>query len=184
MNDIHWIPLVIVLLAAVIAAVTDVWKFRVYNALTIPLFLSGLLFHLVNSGWSGLGGSLAGAAFGFFVLIFPYALGLMGAGDVKLLAGVGAWMGLIATAQIFAVSSLVAGVYAIALILIRGELADSWRTTKSILLTFAMLGSKSGKEDLVSSLAVDKQRRLRVIPFGAMVPFGVVGAGCWIHFLR
>ena len=39
------VPIMIVLLAAFVAAITDIWKFKVYNALTVPLLVSGLLYH-------------------------------------------------------------------------------------------------------------------------------------------
>ena len=46
--------------------------------------VSGLLFRLGRLGWS-----LAGTAVGLALLLPAYAIGGMGAGDVKLLAGVG-----------------------------------------------------------------------------------------------
>ena len=47
----------------------------------------------MQSGWEGFFGSLAGIAIGFAVLILPYLMGILGAGDVKLLMGIGAWIG-------------------------------------------------------------------------------------------
>lgn len=180
MADLASLPAIIALIAASVGAVTDVWKYRVYNVLTIPLFVTGLLFHGLLSGWSGLSASLTGALFGFAVLIVPYALGLMGAGDVKLMAGVGAWLGLSTTSLVFVASALIAGVYACALIFYRGKLRDSWLTIKLILFRFALLGMHFGREDLVEELSVGADRRLRVIPFGAMVPLGIIGAFLWI----
>src|SRR4051812_45954857 len=78
----------VVLCAALIAAVTDVWKFKVHNALTLPLLLSGLVYHAVVGGMDGFSDSLLGALFGFGVLIVFYAMGGMGAGDVKFMAGI------------------------------------------------------------------------------------------------
>src|SRR5262249_14558706 len=101
-GDIHWesravpdvplIPASIVLSASLVAAVMDLWKFKVYNALTVPLFLTGLAYHFAAGGVHGLLGSLSGALFGFAVLIVAYAMGGMGAGDVKLMAAIGAWL--------------------------------------------------------------------------------------------
>jgi prepilin peptidase CpaA len=184
MEVAFWLPILIAFSAALVAAVTDVWKFRVYNVLTIPLFLTGLVYHVVFSGWSGLGSSFLGALFGFGSLIVPYLLGLMGAGDVKLMAGVGAWLGMPVTLFVFVVSSLVAGLYATALILIRGKVGESLLIMRLIFYRFAALGMHFGKEDLVEQLSLGADRRLRVIPFGAMVPIGIVGALLWVYWFN
>jgi prepilin peptidase CpaA len=179
MAEISWQVLVVTISAATVAAVTDVWKFRVYNALTIPLALIGLLYHSVINGVGGLADSALGLLFGFSVLLLPYILGLIGAGDVKLMAGVGAWLCFPATAIVFAASALVAGVYALVLILYRGQLGESWMTMKLICYRFASLGIHLRKQDLVEPLSQSPDRRLRLIPFGAMVPLGMVMAMLW-----
>ncbi len=175
-----WIPLVVVSLAACIGATTDVRAFRVPNYLTFPLIFTGLCYHAVVGGTSGFTQSLMGALFGLCVLLAPYLLRLMGAGDVKLLAGVGAWLGLPITVVVFVVSALVAGIYAMVLILIRGKLRESLITIKLILYRIATLGILLGKEDMVELLAEQPDRRLRVIPFGAMIPLGIAGAVLWL----
>lgn len=178
-----WIPVVVALVASCIAAITDIRKYRVYNSFTIPLFLSGVAYNTVIGGWSGLGASLAGAAFGFGVLFVPYLLGLMGAGDVKLLAAVAAWLCLKMAVVVFVVTSLVAGIYACILIGYRGKIGESWKTLKLIFYRFAALGIYFGKDDLVESYSTGTDHRLRVIPYGAMIPFGVVGAVIWFCWL-
>ncbi|MEE9603540.1 MAG: A24 family peptidase [Thermoguttaceae bacterium] len=176
MTDHLMLPTVVVLIGTCVGAVTDVWKFRVYNSLTFPLLVTGLLYHGLVGGWPALTSSSLGVCFGFAILIIPYLLGLMGAGDVKLLAGVGAWLGLPLTVMVFVISSLVAGAYAVVLILYRGRIGESLSTLKLILYRMASLGMHFGKEDLVETLSEGTDRRLRVIPFGAMIPIGVIGA--------
>lgn len=179
-----WIPVVVVLVAGGIGAVTDIWRYRVYNVLTFPLIFSGILYHGIVGGWTGVSDSLAGALFGFAVLALPYLLGLMGAGDVKLLTGVGAWLGLYPTAIVFVASSLITGVVAVGMILYRGRLLESWIVIKLIFYRFAALGMHFGKEDLVEDLSTGPDRRLRVIPFGAMIPLGIIGALMWFNWFR
>ncbi len=176
------LPVLVALAAACVGAVTDVWRFRVYNLLTFPLIFSGFLYHALLDGRNGLAISLLGCLFGLGVLIFPYLLGLMGAGDVKLLAGIGAWLGVESTMIVFVVSALVTGVYALGLIIYRGRLHESWLTVKVIFYRFAALGAYLGKDDIVESLDNCKDRRLRLIPFGAMVPLGIVGALIWFNW--
>src|SRR2546423_14815996 len=93
-------PLAFICAGMVVAAVIDGWKLKVPNWLTFPLVLSGWalgLLHnfglLESTGQGGIGASLAGTALGF-VLLFPvYAIGGLGAGDVKMQMGFGAWIG-------------------------------------------------------------------------------------------
>ncbi|MHC4180779.1 MAG: A24 family peptidase [Planctomycetota bacterium] len=69
----------------VVAAVIDGWKLKVPNWLTFPLVISGWVYSAAFFGWSGLGWSLVGTGVGLALLLPAYAIGGMGAGDVKLL---------------------------------------------------------------------------------------------------
>src|SRR5215831_10531742 len=93
-------PLLFICLAMVVAAVIDGWKLKVPNWLTLPLIVSGWLLGLLHNvgllastGVGGIGASLAATALGFALLLPVYAIGGMGAGDVKMQMGFGAWMG-------------------------------------------------------------------------------------------
>jgi prepilin peptidase CpaA len=81
---------IVVVLAA---CVPDIRTRRIPNALTFGAALAAAIFHGATSGWSGLMVSVAGWMVGA-ALFFPFfALRGMGAGDVKLMAAVGAWLG-------------------------------------------------------------------------------------------
>src|SRR6516164_8292319 len=96
----HW-PLWFICLAMIVAAVIDGWKLKVPNWLTFPLVISGWGLGLAHDfGWladptgiGGIGAALAGTALGFILLFPVYAIGGMGAGDVKMQMGFGAWVG-------------------------------------------------------------------------------------------
>src|SRR3954464_9672858 len=96
---VHW-PLTLVCVAMIVAAVIDGWKLKVPNWLTFPLVLSGWALGLCHdfglfdgTGSGGSGPSLAGPALGFALLFPVYSIGGMGAGDVKMQMGFGAWIG-------------------------------------------------------------------------------------------
>ena len=112
MFQLYPVPIVMVLVAALIAAVTDVWKFKVYNLLTFPLLASGLLYHAIYGGTAGLAGSFVGALAGFTLMIMLYTMGGMGAGDVKFVTALGAWLGLPLTLYVLMAGCIAAGVYA------------------------------------------------------------------------
>ena len=86
--------LLVVLL--VTAAVMDWRTYRIPNWLTAGGMALGLIYNTVTfQPWhEGLLGSLAGLGVGLVVLLPVYALRVMGAGDVKLMAMVGAFVGL------------------------------------------------------------------------------------------
>jgi len=159
-------PVVVVLVATLVAGIIDVRKFTIPNFLTLPLLLAGVIYHMViggiGHGWagagSGLAGSLLGVLVGLSLLMTFHLLGGIGAGDVKLLAGVGAWLGWGPTLYVFLASSLAAGAYALFMLLfMKGALA--WHGT-------------SGER--VEATVKQANRRRRLIPFGAMIAVGVV----------
>jgi prepilin peptidase CpaA len=102
----------IVLLLAV-AAFVD-WRIRrIPNWLTFTLVVSGLAQSFTPGAMTSPGNAMLGLLAGF-VLIFPlYALRAVGGGDVKLLAGIGAWFGPQAALGVFAVEAVVGMVMAL-----------------------------------------------------------------------
>jgi len=87
---IHWLVLGGVLLAA---AVTDIRYGKVYNSLTYPAAIAGVLYHALSPVGLGLTAAAAGAAAGGGVLFLFYVYRIVNGGDVKLMAAVGAWCG-------------------------------------------------------------------------------------------
>ena len=87
------VPIFVVLACALVASITDVSKFKVYNVLTFPCFISGLVYGLCSAGWNGLWLALFGALLGLTILLIPYLMGGLGAGDVKFVMAIGTWIG-------------------------------------------------------------------------------------------
>ena len=76
-----------------IAGSTDWWKRKIPNWLTVGAFALGLAFHSATQGWVGVRFTLAGFALGFGILFVLWMTGSAGAGDVKLMGALGAWLG-------------------------------------------------------------------------------------------
>ena len=78
----------LVTVTLVVAAVIDGVKLKVPNWITFPMILSGWTYSFVAGDAEGLMWSVVGTIVGLGLLMPAYAIGGMGAGDVKLLAGV------------------------------------------------------------------------------------------------
>lgn len=82
---------VIVLLA--IALYTDVKRGKIYNIATFPSMAFGMLVNGWCCGFDGIKWSVLGWGVSLGIFFFPYILGGLKAGDVKLLCAVGAIKG-------------------------------------------------------------------------------------------
>lgn len=122
--------------ALIVATITDIKSQRIYNWLTFPLILSGLATHTIFGGLEGLKFSGAGLGIGFVVMAVPYFLGVMGAGDVKLMTGIGAWLGASTTFTAFLFTCIAGGVYAIGVLVFRPELLKA--VFRNIVNTFTV----------------------------------------------
>lgn len=100
----------------IVAAATDIHDQRVPNWLTFPAALLAVVLHVYAAGMQGLLFSLGGYASGFALLIIFYAVGGMGAGDVKLLATVGAFLGPREVLSVFSLAAVFGAIYAVGVI--------------------------------------------------------------------
>ena len=84
---------IILIIALLLAVIFDLTQKRIPNLITLPVMVWGLLSYSVTAGFSGFTFSFFGFLLGLGVFIIPYILGGMGAGDVKLMAAIGALKG-------------------------------------------------------------------------------------------
>ncbi|WP_025027358.1 A24 family peptidase [Caldalkalibacillus mannanilyticus] len=87
-----WFDVVLVTIL-VICVITDLKSRKIYNKVIFPGLLIALFSQVLLHGWAGLGTAMVGFMIGLGILLIPYLLGGMGAGDVKLLALIGALKG-------------------------------------------------------------------------------------------
>jgi len=173
------VPLAVVGGFALIAGVIDAREFRVPNLLTVPMVVSGTVFHAVAGGWDGLKLSLAGLAFGFGIMILFYLMGIMGAGDVKFMAGVGAWWGMPATLYVFAVAAIATAVYSAVLLVRQGKLSRLLLGIRVLLFQCAAMSKHLVVGESVQEVVRRDDRRSRLVPFVAMAALGVVAVAVW-----
>lgn len=95
---------------------------RVPNRLNLTLILAGFLAQGVYFGMAGIGSGILGLVLGFGLLIVPWLMHGMGAGDVKLLAAIGVWLGPMLTLYSFCVGVAIGGIVAIIMIVSTGRL--------------------------------------------------------------
>lgn len=80
-------------LVGVAACIDDLWRRRISNWIPCSAFVGGVVLQTVQHGLRGAGSALVGALAGGCVFLAFYLLGGMGGGDVKLMAGFGALLG-------------------------------------------------------------------------------------------
>jgi prepilin peptidase CpaA len=168
----NW-PIWVVTITLVVAAVIDGWKLKVPNLITFPMIITGWIYSATLSpyaGWEGLMFSLVGTAVGLALLMPAYAIGGMGAGDVKLLAGVGAWVWGTATLWAFAISAIVGGVIAIGMVLV----GKSWHKHQSQfwMICNEILTVKDPEK--LATIAAERKPTMMLLPYGIPIAIGTI----------
>jgi prepilin peptidase CpaA len=136
----------------VVAAITDLRTQKIPNLLTFSTMFLGLVYHSITNGWNGLLFSFEGLLLGIGVLIVPYLMGGMGAGDAKLMGAIGAMIGPKGVFIAFLYTAIVGGVYALILLLFNMEyfkdfIKRSSITIKSFALTRQFISVPAEKSE-------------------------------------
>jgi len=123
MNTIHPdLPLLLVLLGILAACcVTDLKAMRIPNVITFPAMLLALGYHGMTNGLDGLAFAAAGLGVGLGVMLVPFLIGVMGAGDVKLMAAAGAFVGPHLALDAFLATCIFGGLYAAFVLALRRD---------------------------------------------------------------
>jgi len=166
----HW-SVWLVAVTLVIAAVIDGLYLKVPNWLTIPMIATGWVFSFAVAGWSGLGWSLAGSVVGLILLLIVYSIGGMGAGDVKLLAGIGAWLHVEHTFWIFIATTIVGGIMALVMIAVSGRWRKHFVQMQSIAEEIATVRDP----EKLFEIAKERKPRMMLLPYGVPMTFAALG---------
>jgi prepilin peptidase CpaA len=172
----------LVTVTLVVAAVIDGIQLKVPNWLTFPMIALGWAYSFYLSGtpgWEGLAYSLLGTVVGLALLLPAYAIGGMGAGDVKLMAGIGAWMWVEVTVLSFAVSAVVGGVIAVLMVLAR----KSWQKHQHQfwMIWNEILTVKSPEK--LAEIARHRKPSMLLLPYGIPMAIGTIAYFAWAGLL-
>lgn len=121
-----WIAVVI----GLAATIEDLAHRQISNWISMAAFIAGLTFQIANGGWRGTLTALLGAVAGFIVFLVFYMLGGMGGGDVKLMAGFGALLGVKRLLEAALWTAACGGIFA-ALAIAFCSLRGMWRAYRS-----------------------------------------------------
>lgn len=158
-----------------LAVIYDVHSRRIPNWIVFSGMVIALLYHLYLGGCSGFFFSLKGLLFGIGLLVLPFVLGGMGAGDVKLLGMVGAWKGSVFVFYSFLAMALWGGIIAVIILLVKQRFKETlWRMGMGLLMV-RLAGASMTDYVSQSNMSV-------YFPYGLAIGLGVLtsyGRGWW-----
>ncbi len=169
----------VLLMLIVAAAVFDVRYRRIPNWLTVSGAVLGVALNtvigrpggpLTGSPLAGTMFALEGLALGFGVYFALYALRAMGAGDVKLMAAIGALTGPSNWFGIFVISSITGGVMALLLAFLRKRVKSTFWN-----MGFIIGEMTRGRAAFVEKPELDVKHPKSIgLPHGAVIAIGTI----------
>jgi prepilin peptidase CpaA len=129
-----------VLIVGAVACVTDFTSRRIPNWLTFGASLTAFVFGAAGNGLPGLGHSVAGWMVGAALFLPLFLLRGMGAGDVKLMAALGAWTGPATAVWMTLYAAVAGGLLAVAVTLWSGYFSRMLRNVWGLLMFWRIAG--------------------------------------------
>ena len=122
------------------AAVEDLCTRRIRNWLTFSLILTGIFQSSFGSLAIGPAQAGLGLSVGFALTVVLFAMGALGGGDVKLLAGVGAWLGPWVVFEVFCVAAVVGMLIVVGQAIVQGRLRVLSRNSAVLAINLVHVG--------------------------------------------
>lgn len=174
--QMHGILIIALLSYVTVVAVADTLTRRIPNVLTVPAAAVAVILSIAAHGMAGAITSGAGLLVGLALFLPFYLLGGFGAGDVKALAAVGAFVGPRGALVATICTLLVGAVAALFVLLMTGGVA----ALRSMLGRWALTGyimNATGKAALISAPEGDAARRR--FPYGIAIACGTAASLLW-----
>jgi prepilin peptidase CpaA len=175
LERLPWITQILLAVIALVATYYDIRFRRIPNWLTLPGVVIGFVAGAIlpvgnNSAWGGLANAALGFALAMLINFPLYLLHARGAGDVKLMAAIGALIGWRDWIAIFLISSLLGGLLAIVLMLGLGRVHKTLSNLWRIVVELVHLRSPARLNEELDVTS----------PAGARLPQGaVIGLACF-----
>jgi prepilin peptidase CpaA len=172
-NPVHLLWMVPLLGMLAWAAVEDSRTRKIRNWLTLSMMLSGFLQTFLASSHITPGQSALGFAVGFGLPLILFLLGAIGGGDVKLLAGVGAWVGAVAVFKIFCAEAIIGMLIVLTQATLQGRLKTLTRNSAMLAVNLIHVNEVGLEHTTLtgqSCRSVDKP-----LPFAVPVLIAVIG---------
>ena len=181
MSEEFWYTVCAIMIPGILwASWIDYRERRVPNWLNAVIGVAGLAAQAWYVGWSGVGQGVLGALVGFAVLIIPWLMHGMGAGDVKLMMAIGAWLGPWLTLVAFCAGGLVGGVIAMVMIIASGRAGSA---CGNLLVILAKVSHRSTVfTDFGSAKSFGQTSQL--LPYGVPLTIGTLIAFFGQHWLE
>lgn len=173
----YWeITLALLIPATLYASWIDFAERRVPNWLNALIAVVGLIFQGVYFGWyradeGGVGWGLLGLLVGFAVLIVPWLMHGMGAGDVKLMMAIGCWIGPWLTLISFAAGAIIGGLAAIVMIYSTGRVVHAITNMQTIATKMRRWDTAFGEYGGARTFGHTSQ----LLPYGVPLTAGTIG---------
>jgi prepilin peptidase CpaA len=121
------------MISASIGAASDMRFMRIPNWLTYGSLVCGLALRVCLAGWHGLAQGLTGALLGGGIFFLMFLVRGMGAGDVKLMAAVSAWVGIHSTPRVLIATAIAGGILAVFYIIFYKQVVKTFRNMGELL---------------------------------------------------
>jgi prepilin peptidase CpaA len=126
------------------AAAADLRTRKIRNWLTLSLAWGGIVNSVVSPYAISPAQAGLGMLVGFALPFVLFAMGALGGGDVKLFAGVGAWLGAAGVVQVFVIAAVVGLVIVLAQSIAQRRVATLFRNSTVLLLNLWQVGADGG----------------------------------------
>ncbi|WP_053367499.1 A24 family peptidase [Bacillus sp. FJAT-27245] len=158
---------ILLLAVLIICTVTDIKSRKILNVVTLPAILICFIYYLITNGLDGFLFSGKGFLVGLGVLFIPFAMGGIGAGDVKLMAAIGAMKGAFFVFYAFLYAAIVGGFIAFFILMQRNELKGFF--VRIINSVFFLTFNKSK-----DSVQLSKSDLAPSFPYGVAIALGTI----------
>jgi prepilin peptidase CpaA len=153
-----------VVLLILMAGYTDYRKRLIENRLTLPAIAVGFILNFIGHGWQGILFSFLGLVTGVVLFMLPYLFGKLGAGDVKLMGAIGAFLGSYSVLNVALYTGIAGGVLAISICILNKTVNSTIMRVRLLIGNLVRHKISDGTSDYVQS--------------GEMIPYGLaIGAG-------